>query len=538
MGDPRRASIGHTAAQRPIMGPPETPSRVMHPSPNMFPTLQFSPELFSNSPYGPATAPVYPQQRLFWDPNFAGADATTGLQQYQDPFAMAQNDFSGSFTSVSTVVPSFDPSPQLATEQPYDLPQVSRPMTTSYVDRAAFPAPFHTSPRVLPPRDDNPSMFLSSPARRFGNPEPHLPRAPGTTALEKPAYHHQIEESRREKEAKRTRKSGARHPSVTRSVMEALRRPVSPVKESRPGLKRSLTHSGVGGRHSHLRQQSHVSFLDNISTTSGSTNQSRNGRSSPLKQATGGIQKPHVSKWTSKRASVSLSIDEDGRARTIVSNIQDDEMNLDDDSSDSEASSRDHTDFEALRSQQNSFAFDDEEETDHLLGSRDKLHRHSKSSSHSTMNSNASAWQSSRTSSSTSAFTTRNAPIARATGLRPSLRTENEVNMLDTYGGDAQQALRAIIQDRSRSTSANDSVGSHHSARFNSSPPIQQNHFSTFNASPTTITDPDLATPSTDRESFSSNSSTRCVCHSTDTDPNAVMIQWYVLKLLSSRVSH
>lgn len=523
MADPRRASTGQTA-QRALMGPPETPGRVMQPSPNIFPTLQFSPDLFSNSPFaGPATAPIYPQQRLFWDPNMGNMDATGGLPQYQDPFALP-HDFSDSFASTSTVMPSFHPSPQLPS-QPYDLPTVSRPMSTSYIDGTAFPAPFHTSPRAPPPREDNPSMFLSSPARRFGNQEPLL-RVPGNSFRDKPAYHHQIEESRREKETKRARKSEARHPSVTRSVMEALRRPVSPVKESRPGLKRSLTHSGAAARKPHLRQESHVSFLDNLSQASGSTNRSRTGRTSPLKSLAEGINRQSSLSRSSKRTSVTLSIDENGVAKTVVSKVPEvDEMDLDEDSSDSGVSSRDDTDFITLRSQQNSFAFGGDEDTDHASDAQSRFLGHSKSSSHSTMASNNSAKQSSRTSSTNCAVKT----IAPNRGpiQRKPLRTENEINLLDANAGDAQQALRAIIQDRSRSTSANDgSIGSHHSVQFNSSPPVLQSQLSAFNASPTTITDPDLATPSTDRGSFTSNGSTRCVCNSANADPNAVMIQW------------
>ena len=518
MADPRRALTGQSTAQRPLMGPPETPSRVMQPSPNLFPTLQFSPEMFSNSPFGPATAPIYPQQRLFWDPNMGNMDPAVGLPQCQDPFALP-NDFSESFASTSTVMPSFQPSPQLPPQQPYDLPPVSRPMMTGYIDGAAYPQPFHTSPRAPPTRDDNPSMFLSSPARRFGHQDLHPSQVPNAIVREKPAYHHQIEESRREKEARRSRKNDPRHPSVTRSVMEALRRPVSPVKELRPGLKRSLTHSGVGARQAHLRQQSHVSFLDNLSNASGSTNRSRNGRVSPLKSLTESINGRTSSSRNSKRASVSLAIDENGVAKTVITKVpEDDGMDLDDESSDSDVSSRDEHDFTALRSQQNSFAFAEDEEPERLYGSSNRLHSHSKSSSHSTMASNNSTWQSSRTSSNTS----RNVAHTRAQIQRKPLPIDNELSVTEAHPGDAQQALRAIIQDRSRSTSANDSV------QFNSSPPIQQNQFNAFNISPTTITDPDLGTPSTDRGSFTSNGSTRCICNSNSADPNVVMIQWYV----------
>ena len=516
MADPRRASTGHTTAQRPVMGPPETPSRVMQPSPNMFPTLQFSPDLFSNSPFMPTTAPIYPQQRLFWDPNIGTVDPSTGLPQYQDCFAYP-DDFHDSFASTSTVMPSFHPSRQLPSQQEYDLPPVSRPMASSYIDGAHFPQSFQTSPRVPPHREDNPSMFLSSPARRFENQNPPRTLLPSTAIREKPAYHHQIEESRREKELKRSRKTSPRHPSVTRSVMEALRRPVSPVKDSRPGLKRSLTHSGVGGRQPQGRQQSHVSFLDNLSHHSGSTNRSRNGRTSPLKSLAEGINRQNSSSRASNRTSVTLAIDENGVAKTVISKVPEvDEMDLDDDSSESDLSSRDDNDFIALRSQQNSFAYADDDEPVQSYGSQNRLQGHSKSSSHSTMASNNSNWQSSRTSSTTSRNITQN----RVPSQRKPQRVDNEVNMLDPNAGDAQQALRAIIQDRSRSTSANDSV------QFNSSPPIQQTHYSTFNISPTTITDPDLATPSTDRGSFTSNGSTRCICNSNGNDPSAAMIQW------------
>ena len=528
MADPRRASTGQ--APRMLMGPPETPSRGMHASPNMFPTLQFSPDMFSNAAFGPATAPAYPQQRLFWEPNMTSVDATVGLTPYQDPFAMSQAEFNDSFTSTSTVIPPYDPSHQLSNQQPYDLPAMSRPMSTSYVDGAVFPAPFSTSPRAPPPRDDNPSMFLSSPARRF-NYDTQPARVPGNLVQGKPAYHHQIEESRREREAKRQRKSEVKHPSVTRSVMEALRRPVSPAKDNRPGLKRSLTHSGVGPRQPHFRQQSHVSFLDTISNASGSTNRSgRNGRSSPLKSFAASANRSQAGSRNSKRTLLSLAIDENGVAKTVVTKVPDDlDMNLDDESSDSEVSSRDESDFQILKSQRNSFAFPDEEDMHdaaQFLGSR--LQGHSKSSSYSTMASHSSALHSSRTSSTYSAANTRGGNRAPGQRKPMTLNTMREdVNMATSNGvGDAQHALRAIIQDRSRSTSAHEgSVGSQQSMQFNSSPPILQQHqFSHFNASPTTITDPDLATPSTDRDSYASNGSTRCVCNSSE--PSALMIQW------------
>ena len=501
------------------MGPPQTPGHRVVVSPTMFPSLQFNtPDIFSNSPFQqPQTAPSYPQQRLFWE-NHTNMDSSHGLQPYQDPFAMTQAQSEQSFGSSSTVVPGFG-SPSFPQSRSYDLPAMSQSMNTSYIHGAAFPAPFSTSPPTLPPRNDNPSMFLSSPARRFGNAESSQPQPMQQLIRDKPAYHHQIEESRREREAKRARKTEARHPSVTRSVMEALRRPVSPVKDSRPGLKRSLTHSGVGAKQAHLRQQSHVSFLDTASNGSGSTARSRDGRSSPLRTLTDSINRQNNSSRNSNRASLSLTIDENGVAKTVIKkNLNESDMDMDGSSSDSEISFRDDGDFDMLRSQQNSFAFlGDEEYTQptHIAPSR--LQGHSKSSSYSTMTSNSSAWQSSKNSSTHS----RAAPLARGHTQRKPATFNGTMDVAPT--GDAQQALKAILQDRPRSTST---VSSRQSVQFNSSPPIQQNSFSIYNASPTTITDPDLGTPSTDRESYISNGSTRCVCNSNTPESASLMIQW------------
>ena len=88
-----------------------------------------------------------------------------------------------------------------------------------------------------------------------------------------------------------------------------------------------------------------------------------------------------------------------------------------------------------------------------------------------------------------------------------------------TNDGNAKEALRAILHDRAPNNAARRSASLSQSQQFHSSPPVQQQG---FNASPTTITDPDINTPSTDRES---NGSTRCICSSSSPD-GQFMIQW------------
>ncbi|KIY02339.1 uncharacterized protein Z520_02477 [Fonsecaea multimorphosa CBS 102226] len=503
--------------QRPSMGPPETPSRYMQQqSPGLFPTLQLSPDMYAHQfSVGPATAPIYTSQSLFWDPSYNDPSIS---QQYQGSFHYSPVVLSSSFASSSTVVPSFVAQDALSEEQPYDLPSLPRSASYSNVDSSAFPAPFTTSPRVFQPQMENPSMFLSSPARRFGTSDQFSSRFAQNAAPERPAYAHQIEESRREEEMKRMRRADMKKPSITRSVMEALRRPITPKKDGRPGLKRSLTHTGVRNDRS-LKVQTQGIREGRNSPVLLEHNRLRSGRSSPLKPNADPISRALTSSRNAKRASLSLAIDENGVAKTVMTQDAGD-MDLDQ-PSDSDAESFDDTDFHILHSQSNSFAFGGYEDQ----APSDRFSGHSKTSSRSTMASISSARQSSYQSSASSASKTRGTDGYHGRRPRPILGStiEDDTLMEEEPRGDAQHALRAIIQDRSRSTSAGDS---NNPMQLHSSPPLQQAQYAFYNASPTTITDPDLATPSTDRESLASNVSMRCLCKSPMLDGSVPMIQW------------
>jgi hypothetical protein len=104
----------------------------------------------------------------------------------------------------------------------------------------------------------------------------------------------------------------------------------------------------------------------------------------------------------------------------------------------------------------------------------------------------------------------------------------------DDDSGDATHALRQVLKERGRGPrpSLNGfnkrlSRSSHTFTQLRSSPPRLGSDFDIHprhNASPTTLTDPDLTTPSTDRHSNPSNG-TRCVCRSMDNGGH-LMIQW------------
>ena len=70
-GRPSTASMadGKKTSAPGAMRPPQTPKRGTETSPHLFPTLQFSPDLFQYPMSGPMTAPIVPQHRLFWDSN-------------------------------------------------------------------------------------------------------------------------------------------------------------------------------------------------------------------------------------------------------------------------------------------------------------------------------------------------------------------------------------------------------------------------------------------------------------------------------------
>jgi hypothetical protein len=213
-----------------------------------------------------------------------------------------------------------------------------------------------------------------------------------------------------------------------------------------------------------------------------------------------------------------LAIDENGVAKTVMSKVSED-MDLDG-TSDSEAESFDEEDFHILHSQGNSFAYGQNDE--YMQPQTTRLHGHSKTDSHSTMASASSTKQSSYHGSGSSLTNSRSSDGQNGRRKRPILGSNihDDTLMEEEPSGNAQQVLRAIMQDRSRSTS------SQGDKQLHSSPPLHQGQYASYNASPTTITDPDLATPSTDRDSLASNFSLRCLCKSSIPDGSVPMVQW------------
>ncbi|KAL9623005.1 MAG: hypothetical protein Q9160_002723 [Pyrenula sp. 1 TL-2023] len=546
MADPQKL----TTPKLSRMKHPQTPGHLFDASPQLFTNLQFSPDLFQYGMSGPATAPVLPQSRLFWE-----SDPTNGDLNNAETDPFFSNQTSGTSHSASSPVVhgnvtniSFPHSRvPFGFSASDEVPQtvLSSP---SRLDGPRFPAPFTASPRVPVTRAEDPSMFLSSPARRFG-PTPQSSASLLPPQAQRQPYHHQIEDSKREQATTRLRKpKEKRHPHDENRLRQD-----EPPLIGRPGIRRSVTHSGIGNPERHAHRQNRALFMDGTQLQNmQSRPSSTGGRVSPLKRSSqqAGLDRPS----SRARGSLTLTIDEHGRAKTVftaVSESLDTKMTFDDDVSEGDTSI-DSADFNIVNSRNTSFVFSDTGMTipkpNYL---RPDSKTHSKNSSYSSApGSSVSTNLSSRTSSLQATINPRSISqsasskdvISRNDHIHTGYRASSLATLqssqrglilenLDEDTGDAQQALRALKKDRPR---RNQGTAGHSDSRdtsirsFHSSPPVQANAFDAyFNntmLSPTTITDPDLATPSTDRES-SSSGSTRCVCNSSEHWGH--MIQWY-----------
>ncbi|KAJ9269992.1 hypothetical protein DTO212C5_3962 [Paecilomyces variotii] len=507
----------------------ETPSRLIGASPQLFSNIQGSPDLFQFASIDQSASPFFPQHKLFWDQESENQGENIGLPG-------SSNDIFGPTTGAafgpSNTVSHDQQIPQLPTIQgSLDLPEFGdtsfglRGSTTA--DAALFPAPFSTSPRVPVTKAEDPAMFLSSPARRFGHLQTRVdPRSVQRESQRQP-YHHQTEESKRE-ELHRSR---------------SLRMPGSFSDEEdddwtprgiRPGLTRSLTHTAVS---SHNRQQNQMSS-GVLASTTGIRKTPSKGRTSPVKSLRQSLPRANSATLPTRSQSLVLKIGKDGRAKTEMQVVDESStgltdplsgMDLDGSATESECESAEYPISHSLFSDSKS----------KLSRASSTSRPHSKGSSYSSATVSHSGRQSPWANSSRglrraprpsledwAAQTPRrlsmpvNADFSRGTSATSdSLPDQNEDD------GDAQHALRQVLKGRNRSR--NSVVGypsgltrtSNTIAHLRSSPPhfgarLDLNIADSGN-SPTTVTDPDIATPSTDRQSNPSNS-TRCICNSMD----------------------
>ena len=510
-------------------------------SPQHFPALQFSPEGFSfPMSGGPATAPVYPQHKLFWDPEQGGDtmnldfpmdDTFTafgiGMQKNLDPFVSTPDHTNGI---------------QFPTSPAFNL------ISTSNDNIATFTSSSHqeSSHTVTSARGKfagnvvNPSLLFSSPSRAADVAAiPVVSQAIEDDALR--PYAHQMRDAQIEHDMQLGRKP--------------KRKRVAEIDDS-PAVKAALLKLREDQTGQSGRERDHID--DIIESKAIARSQSRNsyGHARGRKElASRSLQKrrsgSRLQDSQRKRSSVTLTIDASGRAKTVVADdtrhARRSETKVDSDSESSESDSSSSS-AELVMSRPQSFAFPSQRHKQPKLGRfvNDPKSHSQRSSYASTLGSSstAQAISTQRTSSSI-----HKQHISQAYSGTDKIEVESEAETVidtDDERGDAQSELRKVLQFRSqkhvgkqamRPESRDDFTGQrraypsqggalhpyHSTASYTPGQHGYQDPYS--NISPTTITDPDMSTPTTGRESNASSDSTRCVCHMTE-DFGEVMIQW------------
>ena len=534
--------------------PPIMPS--VQASPQPFSNLQFSPEAFGGFPMaGPATAPVYPQNKLFWDPSqnndgmemdFAASDT------FSDAFGIGLSKPTGSFfsgddpmTMSQITSSSFDVDNITGIALPPDASSASQ---TNHLSSAGL---ISGSPSKFGTTVVNPSLLFSSPSRV---PErAKLDSVPQNIQNENlRPYAHQIMDAQRERESSQSRKPKRRKgPESDSPAVKAALEVLRDEEKDRLSVQKSFRDS-MNAKPSHVSTQvKRVSF----EPTKGDTSPTLHRREGPA-------QRHELTRKHANRTAVELTIGPDGRAKTFTKVVAKgpsrSALDMNSDSGDTESlSSEDEA--RMVISQQSSFAYPSQKLPKPKASRFDTGSRaHSQKSSYaSTLMSNSSENTLPRSRAS-------RGRVASGLGLDLDAVTHSSRSVLDpalttTFisgplggsheaesetetvveseedKGDAQSELKKIVKDRaqkraSAQAAASESFDNRHGYSSNcalyptaaSLTTPTQDMFS--NISPTTITDPDLATPSTGYESQAGNS-TRCVCQSTESN-GEFMIMW------------
>ncbi|KAJ5490761.1 hypothetical protein N7539_002328 [Penicillium diatomitis] len=522
----------------------ETPSRLLGMSPRLFGNLQASPDLFQLASMEAARSPFLPQERLFWDSELE--TAPHGLPTGGPVTQHSRTERESTRSTTHAVIPQLP-----AIDGYMDLPD----FTTQGMGIlcSGLSSPLLHLPRIPITKAEDPAMFLSSPARRFGG--PHM--TPDRRALPRQPYHHQVEESKRE-ELRRALSSGGHRPSSFSSLSEEEEEDDDDddyTPRGRPGLTRSVTHSAIA---SSTQQRPSSRSSGFMASTSGIRKSPSKGRISPVKTmrpAPLGRSCSMAARMPTRSQSVVLKIGKDGRAKTEMQPVDEAPtgltdpltgMDLEESVTESDVDPAEYSEYPVL-SRPSSFSLGLLDGGRSYMSQSDTSSRPpSKGSYSSTVGSSqsgrASPWASSSRAVSTRS-TYRGSPeaVKRTPSKRGSSLLFSDASYTrgstasqtlpgeDEDDGDATHALRQVLRERGRAPrpSLNASFGArlpraNTFTHLRSSPPRLHSDFDVHpthlaNHSPTTLSDPDLTTPITDRHCHSNPSNgTRCVCNSMD----------------------
>ena len=548
---------------------PEVLSSQAEESPLQLSTLQFSPDGFGFSMPGAATAPAYPQHKLFWDPNnevdgmnmdFPIDDAFTfgtATPKPSDPFPAAL-----AKSTVSQLPPSASFNEFATKGSTADsglLPHHDSANQVDFIPSSGLM--IQTAPKGV-----DPSLLFSSPSR------PPAPTAASQVIQNDTLqpYANQVRDAQRDKEANEERKAKRRRkvqddsPAV-KAALQVLRDGNSICAEAEEPLADSDVDRSRGGP----SETDHTGYQ----TLEGSK------RISAAKEGHHVINHRGKTRQSRKRTAVTLTIDENGRAKTETKIIHDNDeptseltMEPDSGSGESEAMSSSESE-EMVLSQPQSFAFPEQaSQNSKLARFATGPNTHSQKSSYaSTVASSYAAYSlpapevsgragmrleppsDNRKSSQVnrrlhralSSTTISDDMDVRDLNHQIDVQSEDETDATSGDGkGNAQSELKKIVRlrEQNRTVSASEarklSLEQHQVyPSLNNQTPIKlhtkvvaSGQGRIWNAvediSPTTVLDGDKSTPGTGRESHVTDT-TRCVCQNSEVE-GELMILWSV----------
>lgn len=531
----------------------DTPSLQIEASPG-FPSLQFSPEGFSFPMSGPATAPVFPQHKLFWDPE-QSTDTMSLDFTNNDLFALgiAHEKSIDPFTSHQTQA-------TITT-----IPSSSfNGLEGSQDDLAVFPvsakAPSKKfSKSKLTASVVDPALLFSSPSRPSDlHNLPPSSQSDLNNTLQ--PYAHQIQDARREDEMKLGSKPKRRRgPETDSPAVKAAVQTLRDEDNERPVLKRSITDS--------VLKSFNENAPPNLALREYTLKDPPRRKSPSKKQAYHSSEHSLAEQRPKKQTTLTLTIDASGRAKTEAKFVGEQadlptssEMDVDSLSAESESSSSEEDHYVTSRHQSFTVSRQKSAKIKMTRFTTDSKTHSQKSSYASTLASNSTgsgafpqAKSKTRTPSNLSYPSSgpRHLPVPvsdqesssaiisdRLDGKEIESELETVVDS-DEDRGDAQSELKKVIRNQSQrkasqpvnpnprmqlSTQYPDPSYGGQLAPYPYHDALTPSHQSYHNVSPTTITDPKYTTPHAHADSQACDS-VRCVCHVQNSDGEP-MITW------------
>lgn len=534
--------------------------------------FQFSPHAFDFPPSGAASSPGFPQHKLFWNPD-QSKEAMNLDFPIDDPFSVRNSpkgldpftaDCQGSQFLASASFNDFSTKSAQTTDTSMLL-DLDLDNHVDFLPSSGILSEGKSFTKVLG-KGVNPSLLFSSPSRL---PSPSLSAGLCRSDALQP-YAQQVREAQlenqlnRERRAKKRRKPEVDSPAV-KVALQTLRDEQEQEQDMSPDVNETAADRALELLRRPQSQRSRVSFQ----SSKGPAHVKCNG---PYRLETSRISRPRK-----KRPIVTLTIDSEGRAKTETKVVCDDDdiaepslpsrMDMDSDSEDSETTTSSGSTI-MLLSRPQSFSFTNESHRKPELPriSTDAKRQPRMSSNSSNLAKNSKIMEDTMRPSGIPGVDVhgRSYPIKglrRASSPATVLGARGHMGRIAADGesdpetllssdddkGDAQYELKKIMQERTRDRAVmrsglkNGHTRDDHACvshgdlmqqQYSASSDRRRASDAYENTSPTTITDPGSATPSTGTEGYET---TRCVCQHSEIE-GELMILWYVKEQLARAI--